>query len=84
MNGSDNSYRTLKSGFLSASQFTSGLDQTITLAVVARGEQISLYVSQQLIMTLQDSTYSKGVIGFVSEEFSTITAVAFDNAKVWA
>jgi hypothetical protein len=74
--------RTLKSGV--ASSFTTGFDATNTLAVVAKGSQISFYVNQQLVTTITDSTYSQGEIGYEVDESTTKPVEAiFSNAKVW-
>jgi hypothetical protein len=75
--------RTLKSG--AAASFTNGIGATNTIAVVAKGDQISLYVNRELVTTVTDSTYSKGQIGFDTDLYTSQTGeVVFNNAKVWA
>jgi hypothetical protein len=49
------------------------------IAVVARGSNIDLYVNQQLVKSLSDTTYSSGQIGVVALSGE----VAFSNARVW-
>lgn len=60
-------------------------NQLNTLAVVARGGSFDLYVNQQLVANVNDSTYSQGQVGVVVENESkgTTADVAFTNAKVW-
>ncbi len=60
--------------------FNRGLQQTNTIAIVARGSQIDIYVNQVGIARVTDSTYSQGgvgVIGWINSD------VAFSNAKLW-
>lgn len=67
-----------------ASQFNSGLGVTNTVAVVARGDQLSFYINQQLVTTVSDSTYSHGQIGFaVGNQDSKTSEAIFTNVKVW-
>ena len=73
--------RTLKSGV--DSSFTTGLNATNTLAVVAKGTQISLYINQQLVTTITDSTYSQGEVGFEVDNTAKPAEAIFTNAKVW-
>ncbi|HEY0756320.1 MAG TPA: family 16 glycoside hydrolase [Ktedonobacteraceae bacterium] len=76
-----NNSRTLKTG--SAPTFVPGSGQSNTLAVAARGGQISLYVNQQLLITIQDSTYATGEIGFISSNTDATTIMSYNNVKVW-
>jgi len=73
--------RTLTSGTSSA--INTGLNQANTIAVVANGNTISLYVNGQDIADVSDSTYSRGQIGVVAQDQSNPTEVVFSNAKVW-
>lgn len=63
----------------------SGVDltNTNTVAVVARGSSISIYLNQTLLTTISDSTFSKGQIGFSAYDITNATEVIFTNAKVW-
>jgi len=61
-----------------------------TLAVVARGGMINLYVNLQLLTPtpVNDSSYSQGQIGFIAAEDrdavqGEVTEVAFSDVKVW-
>ncbi len=63
-----------------------GLGQTNTVAVLVQGNTITLYVNNQKITSVTDSTLSHGEIGVVASPFTTgghATDVAYSNAKVW-
>ena len=79
--GTNGNARILKKG--TASQFTTGLGQTNTLGIVARGNQYSFYVNSQLVTSFTDSTYTHGQIGFDVDFGTSATDVVFTNAKVW-
>jgi hypothetical protein len=49
---------------------------------VANGSNISLYVNNQQIDNVSDSTFSQGEIG-VAASNNNLTEVVFTNAKVW-
>lgn len=70
--------RTLKSGSIGQT-----LNATNTIGVVARGQTITLYVNQQEITSVTDSTYTHGQIGFAAVNQTTSADVVFTNAKVW-
>lgn len=74
--------RALKTG--SSSAINTGLDQTNTLGIVARGSSISFYVNNQLVTTVTDPTYSHGQIGFSADVTTGTTDVVYSNAEVWA
>jgi len=61
------------------------LNSTVTnlIAAVVRNDTIELYLNQQLLTTITDSTYSQGQIGVTAEDLNTATEVVFTNAKVW-
>jgi hypothetical protein len=59
------------------------LTNTNTVAVVARGPTLGIYLNQQLLTTVTDSTYSSGQIGFSAYDVTNPTEVIFSNAKVW-
>jgi len=73
--------QTVTSGTNSA--INAGLDQTNVIAVVAQGNTLNLYVNQQIIHSVIDSTYSYGHIAVVAQDQGNPTEVAFSNAKVW-
>ncbi len=63
-----------------------GLGKTNTIAVVARGNTITLHVNHQQIASVTDSTSSHGLIGLVVSSHapgSYPTEVAYSNARVW-
>ncbi len=70
--------RTLKSGNLSQT-----LNETNTIALVARGSTITLYVNQSEVVSVTDSTYTHGQIGFTAIDLTNSADVVFTNAKVW-
>ena len=67
----------------SAPSFHTGANQANQIAVVARGSNIYLYVNQQYLTSLTDSTYSSGSIAVFAEDHTNSTEVAFSNAQVW-
>mgnify|MGYP001168850598 CR=1 FL=1 len=80
--GTGGNARNLKDG--TAPQFNTGLGQTNTLGIVARGDQIALYINHQLVATITDSTYTHGQIGVTAATLSgSETEVIYTNAKVW-
>jgi len=75
--------RLLKSGNAS-SIIKTGLNQTNLVTVVAKGSDLYLFVNQQYLDKVSDSTYKSGQIGIFGGDFASTTAdVAFTNAKVW-
>lgn len=72
---------TLNNGFSAA--ITTGLKQTNQLAVVAYKNILYLYVNQQFITSVTDSTLSSGKIGVAALDSKNPTAAAFTNARVW-
>jgi Domain of Unknown Function (DUF1080) len=73
--------RTLAHG--NATGFSTGLDQTNLVSVVAKGTTLSLYVNKQQITSVTDSTYTSGEIGLAAEYLNGPTEVVYTNAKVW-
>lgn len=61
----------------------SGLNQANTIAVVANGATLTLYVNYQNIDHITDATYSRGQLGFVAYPENQTTEVIYSNAKVW-
>ena len=70
--------RTLETGTLSVT-----LNPTNTIAIVARGSTLKLYVNQAEITSVPDSTYTHGQIGFAAIDRTKATDVVFTNMKVW-
>ncbi len=78
---SGSSARSLAHG--NATGFSTGLNQTNLVSVVAKGGTLSLYVNKQQITSVTDSTYTSGEIGLVAEYANGSTEVVYTNAKVW-
>jgi hypothetical protein len=66
-----------------ASAIHTGLNQTNTIAVVANGSTLNLYVNLQHIATFHDSALNSGQIGVFAENDGIPVEVVFSNAKVW-
>ena len=68
-----------------SSAINQGLYQTNLIAVVANGTTITLYVNQQQLTSVNDSTYSHGQVGLIASPYSNgnPTEVLYSNAKVW-
>jgi len=60
-----------------------GLNKMNLIAVVANSSSIDLYVNNQHIDSVTDSTYNQGQVGVGAYEVSNPTEVMFSNAKVW-
>lgn len=60
-----------------------GLNQSNQLAVVARGSKMYLYINQQYVDLVTDSSSSSGMIGVVSLKFGGSPELAFSDAQVW-
>ncbi len=67
----------------SSNAINTGLNQPNVVAVVANGSTIDLYVNNQKIDGVSDSTYSQGQIGISTIDLNSPTEVVFSNAKVW-
>lgn len=67
----------------SSPAISTGLNQSNTIAVVANGSTFDLYVNNQKIDTVSDSSYNHGQIGVDAYSVSNPTEVAFSNTKVW-
>jgi hypothetical protein len=74
-------FKTLRSG--SSPVINKGLNQSNVVAVVASGSSIDLYVNQQKIDGVSDSSYVQGGIGMFAAVVNDSTEVAFNNATVW-
>lgn len=60
-----------------------GFNTSNTIAVVAKGNNIYLYVNQKYLASTADSTYSSGSIAVFAEDHTNATEVAFSNVQVW-
>jgi|SRR5579859_4272114 len=61
-----------------------GYYQINTIAVVANGPQLTLYVNYQNVGQRSDSTYNGGEVGVVAFPVSQSTGVIYQDAKVWS
>lgn len=67
----------------SSSAIYTGLNQSNLIAVVANGSTLDLYVNNQRIDSVSDSSYSQGEIGVAAIYITGPTEVVYSNAKVW-
>ncbi len=72
---------TLLTGYSAA--ITPGLGQQNTVAVIAVQNTLDLYVNQQYVTSVTDSSLSSGEIGVASYDESVPTEIEFSNAQVW-
>ena len=71
----------LESGFSPA--IKTGLNQVNVIGVVASGRGLDLYVNDQEIADVSNSTLSQGQLGVFAEATSTSTQVVYSDARVW-
>lgn len=67
----------------SSSVVNSGLNQPNLLTIIAFNHLFYLYINQQFVGRVLDSTYFYGQVGLRSGSDSGASDVAFNNAKVW-
>jgi len=60
-----------------------GLNQPNKIAVFARGSNLSFFINQQYVTSVDDTTYKSGSIGVFADDQNSPTEVAFNNAEVW-
>ncbi|HXR65625.1 MAG TPA: protein kinase [Ktedonobacteraceae bacterium] len=60
-----------------------GYNQSNTLAVVANGGQLGLYINKQKIAAVSDSLLAQGAFGLYAYDIAKSTEVVFSNAKIW-
>lgn len=60
-----------------------GLNQTNLVTIVARGEDVFLYVNKVFAGEISDNTYLSGAIGLVASNDTQSTDVAYTNLKIW-
>ncbi|HZS75749.1 MAG TPA: hypothetical protein VFA41_03985 [Ktedonobacteraceae bacterium] len=76
-----NKATTLSSGFSTA--ISTGIGQTNQLAVIADHNTLSLFVNQNFVISVTDSTFASGQIGVVALDYNVPADVEFSNAQVW-
>ncbi len=64
-------------------QINNGLNASNLLAVVANGSTLELYVNSQKIDSVDDDSYSHGVLGLVAASTSSSTEVVYSTVRVW-
>lgn len=67
----------------SSAAIATGLNQTNTIAVVAQGSSLTIYVNKQKLSSATDSSFTHGQVGVFADSSNKPTDVAFNNAKVW-
>ena len=69
--------------YSTSSAISTGTNQSNTIAVLASGSTIELYVNQQKIDSVNDTSYSEGSTDLVATAYNNQTEVAYTNARVW-
>jgi len=67
----------------SYSSIIKGQNQPNLLTLIARGNQLTLFVNKQYIDTASDNTYKAGMIGLVAYDKSMFSEVAFSYLQMW-
>jgi hypothetical protein len=75
-----NNNKTLSQGFLNN---TSVQNQSVSLAVLAKGSSIVIYCNGQQAINVTDSSYNSGELGLLAANLGSNTTVAYSNARVW-
>jgi hypothetical protein len=60
-----------------------GMNETNVIAVVAKGEQITLFINKQQAVIVQDGSLEAGCIELIAANDSSGTEVVFQNMKIW-
>jgi len=60
-----------------------GLNQTNLITLIARGENILLYVNKMYAGKVSDSSYTSGSIGLIAIDHTQYTDVAYTNLQIW-
>ncbi len=60
-----------------------GNNQFNQITVIAQGSNLYMYVNQQFVATISDSTYTSGQIGVYTDSDASGAEVLFRNAQVW-
>lgn len=67
----------------SSAAIKAGTNQTNLLAVVANASSMMLYVNNQSIDSVTNSSFSQGQIALIADDNSNSTEVLYNNVKVW-
>ncbi len=67
-----------------SSAIKTGIGKLNTVAVVAKGSTLYLYINKQYVGSASDGTYGSGMLGVFASDASTTTDVSFSNAQAWA
>jgi hypothetical protein len=68
------------------SHFNPGYTKTNTIALVAQGSNIRLYVNRQMVKHFTDHTYTHGGLSFISSEYSSHKGTAeasYSDLRLW-
>ncbi len=60
-----------------------GLNQSNLVAVVANGSHIDLYVNNQKINSVTDTTYTQGRFFLIADNYGNQTEVSFNKMRLW-
>jgi hypothetical protein len=60
-----------------------GNDQFNLVTVIAQGSEMYMYVNQQFVAKVSDSTYKSGRIGVFTDSDASGAEILFRNAQVW-
>jgi len=79
----DNSGNTAKTLLSSYSSAIKGQNLPNLLTLIARGNQLTLFVNKQYVDTVSDNTYKTGQVGLVAYDKSISADVVFSNFQIW-
>jgi len=85
--GADGSYDLVNQNLLlatgSSKAIKTGLNQMNDLMVIAKDQQIYIYVNRQILMSVDDTASSSGMLGLFAVSLTHSTLVTFANVQVW-
>jgi hypothetical protein len=92
--GSDGSYEFIvvkpnqKIGIVAAQEdfspaINTALNQINSIAVVAQGTELYMFINTVFVLSMNDNTSSQGSIGVAALDHTNSTEVAFSNVQVW-
>ncbi len=67
----------------SSPAFKTGLNQSNTITVVAKGSNFYLFINRQYVASASDTNFTSGQIGLIADEDTHSTDVAYSNLQVW-
>lgn len=73
----------LRTSTTPAKSFRKGFNQANIIGVSMRKNHMQLYINNQNVETINDSSLNKGLVGFLVYDMKTPTEVVYTNAKVW-